>query len=126
MDFNEFLEMMTQPTRSAPGRAQEHEMRQAFNVFDIDGNGFIDQHELRVTIRNLGENPSDRDIRDMIGAADVKGDGRIDYEGTWKKKCNRKTLKNVYKKFIKIFLLNQDLRMFDLFVMCIGNDNTSI
>ena len=56
-------------------------MRQAFRVFDIDGDGLIDAQELRLTMRNLGENLSDEDVKAMIRAADKNGDGKIDYEG---------------------------------------------
>ena len=62
-------------------KSEEEEMRQAFKVFDIDGNGVIDAHELQVTMRNLGENLSDEDVKAMIRAADKNGDGKIDYEG---------------------------------------------
>ena len=61
--------------------SEEEEMRQAFKVFDIDGNGVIDAQELRLTMRNLGENLTDEDVKAMIRAADKNGDGKIDYEG---------------------------------------------
>ncbi len=56
-------------------------MRQAFKVFDIDGNGLIDATELRLTMKNLGENLSESDVKAMIRTADKNGDGKIDYEG---------------------------------------------
>ena len=52
-----------------------------FQVFDIDGNGVIDAMELKMTMRNLGENLSDADVKAMIRTADKNGDGKIDYEG---------------------------------------------
>ena len=52
-------------------------------VFDIDGNGYIDANELRLTMNNLGENLSEDDVRAMIREADINGDGRIDYEGDY-------------------------------------------
>lgn len=56
-------------------------MRQAFKVFDIDGNGLIDEKELLQTMRNLGENLTEKDVKAMIKAADRNGDEKIDYEG---------------------------------------------
>ena len=92
VDFNEFLRMMTRSQyhiNRVQGRAGEHgrssdemeEMRQAFRVFDIDGNGLIDENELKITMFNLGEKLSDHDVKQMIKLADRNGDGKIDYEG---------------------------------------------
>ena len=52
-------------------------------VFDRDGNGLIDKSELKATMKSLGENLSDKDIKAMIRAADKNGDGKIDYEGNF-------------------------------------------
>lgn len=62
-------------------RREENEMRQAFRVFDHDGNGLIDEKELKTTMKNLGENLSKNDVKAMIKAADKNGDGKIDYNG---------------------------------------------
>lgn len=92
VDFNEFLRMMSRSHCHVTRAAGDHgsksaeeleEMRQAFRVFDIDGNGWIDANELKVTMFNLGENLSDRDVKQMIKLADRNGDGKIDYEGLW-------------------------------------------
>ena len=50
-------------------------------MFDIDGNGLIDEKELKTTMKNLGESVSKSDVKAMIKAADKNGDGKIDYEG---------------------------------------------
>jgi Ca2+-binding EF-hand superfamily protein len=88
IDFDEFLRMMSkwqaQRSRSDPevrSKTEEDEMRQAFRVFDIDGNGLIDEKELLQTMRNLGENLTEKDVKAMIKAADRNGDEKIDYEG---------------------------------------------
>lgn len=60
----------------------EDQMRTAFRVFDIDGNGLIDAEELRLTMQHLGEKLTDRDVEAMILAVDRNRDGKIDYEGT--------------------------------------------
>ena len=51
-------------------------------MFDIDGNGLIDEKELKTTMKNLGESVSKSDVKAMIKAADKNGDGKIDYEGS--------------------------------------------
>lgn len=71
MDYDEFIQMMTQ-TQIKPLSAEE-ELRKTFNIFDIDGNGFISAEEIKKTMENLGEHLTDDEVRDMIKAADKNG-----------------------------------------------------
>lgn len=63
----------------------EEEIREAFRVFDKDGNGFISAAELRHVMTNLGEKLTDEEVDEMIREADIDGDGQVNYEG----KCLR-------------------------------------
>lgn len=58
----------------------EEEVREAFKVFDKDGNGFISAAELRHVMTNLGEKLSDTEVEEMIREADTDGDGQINYD----------------------------------------------
>lgn len=49
-DFDEFVQMMANAKCST-----EEEMKQAFDVFDADGNGYIDKSELGEVLKQLGE-----------------------------------------------------------------------
>lgn len=55
----------------------EEEIREAFRVFDKDGNGHISAPELRHVMGNLGEKLTDEEIDEMIREADIDGDGQI-------------------------------------------------
>jgi calmodulin len=59
---------------------REDEIRQAFKVFDKDGNGYITSEELAQVMSNLGEKLSAGELREMMREADTNGDGRIDYQ----------------------------------------------
>ena len=50
------------------------EYRQAFRVFDKDGDGTISTEELGVVLRSLGQNPSPEELDDLVEAIDVDGD----------------------------------------------------
>ncbi len=44
----------------------EKELKEAFRVFDQDGNGFITKNELHHLMNNIGEKLTDKDIEEMI------------------------------------------------------------
>ena len=78
IDFPEFLTMMAKKMRETDS---EEEIREAFRVFDKDGNGFISASELRHVMTNLGEKLTDEEVDEMIREADIDGDGQVNYEG---------------------------------------------
>ena len=49
------------------------EFRQAFSIFDKDGDGTITHKELATVMRSLGQNPSEAELQDMINEADADG-----------------------------------------------------
>mgnify|MGYP002378514023 CR=1 FL=1 len=51
--------------------ATEDNLRNAFNLFDQDSDGFIDATDLRNLMTNLGEKITDEDIDEMIREADI-------------------------------------------------------
>jgi Ca2+-binding EF-hand superfamily protein len=79
VDYDEFISMMTQ-TKIKP-RSEEEELKEIFKVFDINGDGFINEYEIKAKMQDLGENLSDADVKKMIEAADINGDGLIDITG---------------------------------------------
>lgn len=64
------------------GSAQdtEDELRNAFHVFDKDGSGTISASEMREVLKTLGEDLSEKEINEIMSAADTDGDKSIDCE----------------------------------------------
>merc|ERR1711998_672829 len=71
IEFNEFLKMMAAKMKDTDS---EEEIKEAFKVFDKDGNGFISAAELRHVMTNLGEKLTDEEVDEMIREADIDGD----------------------------------------------------
>ncbi len=63
IDFPEFLTMMARKMRNTD---TEEEIREAFRVFDKDGNGYISSAELRHVMTNLGEKLTDEEVRSHV------------------------------------------------------------
>ena len=74
----EFLQLMA---RKFVEHDLQADVRQAFRMFDRDGNGTINAQELRHVMINLGEKLSEDEVDEMMREADVDGDGEINYEG---------------------------------------------
>ena len=58
--------------------AEIEEVREAFNLFDVDGSGRIDPRELKEAMISLGYTNNNAVISDMI--ADLDGAGDIDFD----------------------------------------------
>lgn len=59
----------------------DDELREAFKVFDKDGDGLISPAELRGVMSGLGENLTNEEVEEMIKEADIDGDGQVNYDG---------------------------------------------
>ena len=77
IDFPEFLTMMARKLKDVDAEA---EIREAFKVFDKDGNGLISANELRHVMTSLGEKLTDEEVDEMMREADIDGDGFVNYE----------------------------------------------
>ncbi|GMI27228.1 hypothetical protein TeGR_g1034 [Tetraparma gracilis] len=55
------------------------EFKEAFSLFDKDGDGTITTKELGTVMRSLGQNPTEAELTDMINEVDADGNGTIDF-----------------------------------------------
>ena len=97
IDFEEFLEMMTKQSKDID---QTQEIKEAFKIFDRDGNGYIDAKELKMVRRpfsrfpkrnkkilpffqvvtRMGEALTAAEADEFMREADINGDGKLDYD----------------------------------------------
>jgi len=55
------------------------EFKEAFQLFDKDGNGKITVDELGTVMRALGNNPTEAELQDLINEVDVNSNGTIEF-----------------------------------------------
>ncbi|KAJ8308349.1 hypothetical protein KUTeg_013223 [Tegillarca granosa] len=78
IELDEFFVMMEKELKRTE---TEEDLRDAFKVFDRNGDELISMNELRHILDELGEDLSDEEIKDMMSEADIDGDGYVNYEG---------------------------------------------
>jgi calmodulin len=56
------------------------EFRDAFGIFDKDGDGQITAAELGIVLQSLGQNPSEAELQEMVNEIDLDGNGTIEFD----------------------------------------------
>merc|ERR1711981_433369 len=59
---------------------QTAEFREAFALFDKDGDGTISTKELGTVMNSLGQKPTPQELENMIKEVDIDGNGEIDFD----------------------------------------------
>ncbi|CAD7086317.1 unnamed protein product [Hermetia illucens] len=77
LSFADFLQLMS--VKMAEKDTKE-EILKAFRLFDDDDTGKISFKNLKRVARELGENLTDEELREMIDEADLDGDGEVNQE----------------------------------------------
>ncbi|XP_052138408.1 putative calmodulin-like protein 2 isoform X1 [Oryza glaberrima] len=61
-------------------KEQIAEFREAFNLFDKDGDGTITSKELGTVMGSLGQSPTEAELKKMVEEVDADGSGSIEFE----------------------------------------------
>ncbi|CAD5118233.1 unnamed protein product [Dimorphilus gyrociliatus] len=78
IDFPEFLALMA---RRVDEGDSEDDIRDAFRLFDREGNGYLAVEEIKHVMQTLGELMSELEINEMLSEANVDSEGQVNYEG---------------------------------------------
>lgn len=60
---------------------KDNEIKEAFDCFDINSNGYISTEELRYIFKLLSEEVLDEELDEMIRLANKEGDGQVSWPG---------------------------------------------
>ncbi|KAJ3673219.1 hypothetical protein LUZ60_006593 [Juncus effusus] len=77
IEFEEFVQMMTAKIGE---RDTKEELVKAFGLIDQDKNGKISIVDIQRIAKELGENFTNDEIKEMVEEADRNGDGEVDQE----------------------------------------------
>lgn len=85
IDLDEFVDFIQRggTGSGAEGTTQpdgDKELKDAFDLYDIDNNGLISASELHKVMRMLGLKSTLRDCTNMIRQVDQDGDGNVNFE----------------------------------------------
>eukprot|EP00262_Sarcandra_glabra_P014173 TRINITY_DN4082_c0_g1_i1.p1 TRINITY_DN4082_c0_g1~~TRINITY_DN4082_c0_g1_i1.p1 ORF type:complete len:153 (-),score=19.30 TRINITY_DN4082_c0_g1_i1:199-657(-) len=75
IDLKEFTDF-----HRGTSRSDGQDLRDAFEMYDIDKNGLISAEELHLVMKRLGENCTVGDCSRMISSVDMDGDGSVNFE----------------------------------------------
>ncbi|KAG8078248.1 hypothetical protein GUJ93_ZPchr0007g3346 [Zizania palustris] len=90
---------------------QVAEFKEAFSLFDKDGNGSITTDELGTVMRSLGQNPTEVELKDMIAEVDADGSNTVDFQeflGLMARKMKDTDSEEELREAFRVFDKNQD------------------
>ena len=100
---------MTRPKkRTELTEEQKQEIKEAFDLFDTDGSGNIDQKELKVAMRALGFEPKREEIKKLISEVDKDGTGVIDFPEFLDMMTQKMAERDPREEMVKAFRLFDD------------------
>merc|ERR1719353_2819364 len=77
LDFLRFEDFMDVMTSELVCKDRMSDIHKVFQLFDVDGSGYIDSDRLGQIAQELGERLTRQQLGDMIARADADGDGRV-------------------------------------------------
>lgn len=92
MEFCEFVQLAAKFIVEEDAEAMQKELREAFRLYDKDGNGFIPTTCLKEILKELDDQLSEHELDSLIEEIDSDGSGTVDFDG----KCNLRRIKFVW------------------------------
>lgn len=81
MEFDEFLALTARFLVEEDSEAMQEELREAFRMYDKEGNGYINVRDLREILRALDDKLTEDELDEMIAEIDTDGSGTVDFDG---------------------------------------------
>ncbi|XP_050090487.1 troponin C, isoallergen Bla g 6.0101-like isoform X1 [Anopheles aquasalis] len=80
LEFEEFVTLAARFMVEEDAEAMQQELKEAFRLYDKEGNGYITTQVLREILKELDDNLSNEDLDMMIEEIDSDGSGTVDFD----------------------------------------------
>ncbi|XP_055696588.1 troponin C [Lutzomyia longipalpis] len=80
LEFNEFVQLAAKFIVEEDAEAMQKELREAFRLYDKEGNGYIPTTCLREILRELDDQLTEHELDIMIEEIDSDGSGTVDFD----------------------------------------------
>nr|QGQ62246.1 Troponin C [Demodex brevis] len=80
LEFDEFLTLTARFLVEEDAEAMQEELREAFRLYDKEGNGYIKTSDLREILRALNDKLTADELDEMIAEIDTDGSGTVDFD----------------------------------------------
>lgn len=87
IEFEEFATLAARFLVEEDAEAMQQELKEAFRLYDKEGNGYITTDVLREILRELDDKITADDLDSMIEEIDSDGSGTVDFDGALHCEC---------------------------------------
>lgn len=89
IEFEEFATLAARFLVEEDAEAMQQELKEAFRLYDKEGNGYITTDVLREILRELDDKITPDDLDQMIEEIDSDGSGTVDFDGEFRGRHRR-------------------------------------
>ncbi|KAF7283130.1 troponin C-like isoform X2 [Rhynchophorus ferrugineus] len=80
VNFDDFAEIASHFLEEDDDGSTQHELKEAFRLYDREGNGYITTGTLKEILAALDDNLTSRDLDGIIAEIDTDGSGTVDFD----------------------------------------------
>jgi len=80
LEFDEFLTLTAKFLVEEDAEGMQEELKEAFRLYDKEGNGYIKTSDLKDILRALDDKLTNNELDEMIAEIDTDGSGTVDFD----------------------------------------------
>ena len=80
LEFEEFITLASRFMVEEDAEAMQQELKEAFRLYDKEGNGYITTHTLKEILKELDDKITSEELDMMIAEIDSDGSGTVDFD----------------------------------------------